>query len=247
MGEGKGLRLYVLIGAFMIGLFVGATAIFGDGLGSFEGGLVEEDPNCVLATDDDFFGTGNGDFNYKGSSDCVKIPHVIKGEDVTSYKFMFNGTSVSKVVSDNPNVTDMSNMFGSSQATELDVSSIDTSNVTDMSWMFADSQATELDLSSFDTSNVTDMHIMFTDSQATEIKGLENFDTSNVTDMNMMFFSSEATELDLSSFNTSNVTDMTQMFYNSQAKTVYARTQADADKYNASLNKPIGLQVIVKQ
>ena len=40
---------------------------------------------------------------------------------------------------------------------------------------------------------------------------------------------------------------MTGMFNSSQAKTVYARTQADADKYNVSSYKPDGLQVIVKQ
>ena len=40
---------------------------------------------------------------------------------------------------------------------------------------------------------------------------------------------------------------MSDMFYESATKKVYTRTQEDADKYNASSNKPIELQVIVKQ
>ena len=260
MGEGEGLSLYMLIGVIMLGLFLGAIVIVVEEEGSFEGGLVEtvkdiepnegggiveDDPNCVLATDEDFSGTVNGEFRYIGSSDCVKIPHVIKGVDVTSYKDMFRDTKVSKVVSDNPNVTDMSWMFVGSKATELDLSNFDTSNVTDMEWMFAFSQATELDLSRFDTSNVTNMGSMFSSSKDTELD-LSSFDTSNVTDMSFMFSSSQATELDLSSFDTRNVKSMTFMFSNSQAETVYVRTQADADKFNAPINLPNGLQLIVK-
>lgn len=314
MEEGTGLSLYMLIGAIMFGLFSGATAIFGDEVGSFVGGLVEtvkdrepnegegiveeeDDSNCVLATDEDFNGRVHGDYKYIGRSDCVKIPHVIKGDEVTSYRNMFKGTSVSKVISDNPNVTDMFNMFRDSKATELDLSNFDTSNATDMSYMFQNSQATELDVSNFDTSNVTNMWRMFRgtkateldlssfntskvsnmtymfyeseatvidvssldtsnvmnmvgmfyNSKATEIKGLEKFDTRNVIDMSHMFFRSKATELDLSSFNTSKVINMSGIFGESETKTVYARTQLDADKFNASINKPIGLQVIVKQ
>ena len=62
-----------------------------------------------------------------------------------------------------------------------------------------------------------------------------------------MFYSSQDTELDLSNFDTSNVTNTSDMFSNSKTKTVYARTQEDADKYNASSNKPNGLQAVVKQ
>ena len=64
--------------------------------------------------------------------------------------------------------------------------------------------------------------------------------------MSWMFYQSVATSLDLSSFDTTNVTDMSKMFYNSKATTGYARSQEDADRFNASSNKPSGLTFVVK-
>ena len=87
---------------------------------------------------------------------------------------------------------------------------------------------------------------MFESSSVTGIKGLENFNTSNVTNMGQMFSYSKATTLDLSSFDTSKVTDMSWMFYGSKATTGYARTQEDADRFNASSNKPSALTFVVK-
>ena len=205
----------------------------------------------VMAQDSDFSGTANGKFKYIGSHEYVIIPHVIKGVNVTSYSEMFRdneSTILKGVASDNPNVTDMSHMFRSSQATTLDLSSFDTSSVTDMSFMFNNSQATTLDLSNFDTSSVTTMYIMFQNNRATTLD-LSSFDTSNVTNMNRMFQDSQATTLDLSSFNTSKVYswgNMTNMFYGSKATTGYARTQVDADRFNASSGKPSKLTFVVK-
>jgi len=167
--------------------------------------------------------------------------------NVTSMYAMFHGsqaTTLDLSSFDTSNVTNMGWMFVNSQATTLDLSSFDTSNVTDMGSMFLGSQATTLDLSSFDTSNVTDMGWMFKDSQATTLD-LSSFDTSNVTDMFEMFYNSQATTLDLSSFDTSNVTDMRGMFQNCKATTGYARTQADADRFNASSGKPSSLNFVV--
>ena len=172
---------------------------------------------------------------------------------------------------DTSNVTGMYSMFSRSEVTTLDLSSFDTSKVTDMRNMFYGSKVTTLDLSSFDTSKVTKMGSMFNGSEATEIKGLEKFNTSNVTDMGYMFAgskvttvnlssfdtskvtymrgmfaSSKVTTLDLSSFDTSNVTDINLMFWEAKATTGYARTQADADKFNASSNKPRALTFTVK-
>lgn len=152
------------------------------------------------AKDRDFVNV-NGYWVYRGSELEVKIPHVIKGESITSYQYMFSGgspynaTTVTRVVSDNPNVTNMYSTFDSSKATTLDLSS---------------------------------------------------FNTSNVTIMSYMFYESAATTLDLSSFNTSKVTKTAGMFKYSKATIGYARTQADADKFNASSNKPAGLNFVVK-
>ncbi len=203
------------------------------------------DENCKVATDADFSGTTNGGFSYKGTATRLVIPHVIKGVQVTLYSNMFMFSNVTEVRSNNPNVTDMNSMFFYSFATTLDVSSFDTSNVTNMSSMFRDSRATTLDLSSFDTSNVTDMSSMFNNSQATTLD-LSSFDTSNVTNMYQMFLNSQATTLDLSSFDTSNVTNMYRMFEGSAATTGYARTQADADRFNNVAYKPSALVFVVK-
>ena len=181
---------------------------------------IELPEGYVLATDNDFSGTTNGSFRYIGSDLKIVIPNRIKGIAVTRYDNMFRDSNVIGVVSYNKNVTNMAGMFHSSKATILDLSDFDTSSVTNMRDMFNRSQATSLDLSSFDTSSVTDMV--------------------------GMFYSSRATLFDLSNFDTSNVTNMSYMFENSKATTGYARTQADADKFNASTNKPAGLNFIVK-
>ena len=52
--------------------------------------------------------------------------------------------------------------------------------------------------------------------------------------------------LDLSSFDTANTKDMHYMFKNAQATIGYARTQADANKFNNTSNKPSGLTFTVK-
>ena len=215
-------------------------------LGMFGGEFCGIPDYYVMATDSDFNGTSDGTFTHSNwEVSHIIIPDVIKGVPVTSYTNMFAMTNVIGVASNNPNVTDMSHMFENSQATTLDLRYLDTSNVTDMSNMFQESQATTLDLSSFDTSNVTDMSSMFQESRATTLD-LSSFDTSNVNLMGNMFVNSQATTLDLSSFNTSNVTDMSHMFENSQATTGYARTQADADRFNNSSDKPSALVFVVK-
>ena len=180
-----------------------------------------ENMGYVVATDSDFGGTRDGEFYYKGTAKKVIIPKIIKGVTITSTNRMFENTSVEAVAMNNPNVTDMYYMFADNQATSLDVSNLFTENVTNMECMFAGSQATELNLT--------------------------NFDTSKVTNMSHMFMFSKATSLDLSSFNTSNVTDMFGMFMGSSAKTGYARTLADADKFNNTTNKAYELNFVVKQ
>ena len=177
----------------------------------------------VMATDADFSGTADGDFVYIGSDEYVIIPHKIKGITITR----------------------TSGMFGSRASIVEGVATLEGHSITDMTSMFAYSQATTLDLSSFDTSNVHSLRWMFQNSQATTLD-LSSFDTSKVNDMTSMFYNSPATTLDLSSFDTSNIISMASMFRNSKATTGYARTQADANKFNASSNKPAGLNFVVK-
>ena len=92
---------------------------------------------------------------------------------------------------------------------------------------------------------VTNYSNMFNGSS---VIGVVNYN-NNVTSMFQMFYNSQATTLDLSSFDTSNITNtsyMYNMFRNAITTTGYARTQADADKFNGSSGKPTGLNFVVK-
>lgn len=168
--------------------------------------------------------------------------------NVTEMSFMFYSsfaTSLDLSSFNTSKVTNMEYMFEYNRAKSLDLSSFDTSKVTSMTSMFSYSAVMSLDLSSFDTSKVTNMSGMFSHSEATSLN-LSSFDTSNVTYMGAMFYGSKVTSIDLSSFDTSKVTDMSNMFQNVSATTGYARTQTDADNFNASSNKPSGLTFVVK-
>lgn len=94
-------------------------------------------------------------------------------------------------------------------------------------------------------SNVITMNGMFSNSRATTLD-LSSFNTLHVTSMFSMFNGSKATTLDLSGFDTSKVSNTIAMFQSSSATTGYARTQADANKFNASTHKPNGLTFVVK-
>ena len=112
--------------------------------------------------------------------------------------------------------------------------------------MFAKSTIPNLNLSTFNTVSVTNIGNMFSNSNINEVIGLTNFDTSNVTTTWSMFENSKFPVIDLSSFDTSNLTSTTNMFKNAAATTGYARTQADADKFNSSSGKPSTLTFTVK-
>ena len=168
----------------------------------------------------------------KESTDPVttELCETVNTKPIVSMKNMFsssNATSLDLSSFDTSKVIDMDAMFMYSKATNLDLSSFDTSNVTNMSDMFWGSKATSLDLSNFDTSSVTGMYGMFESSAATSLD-LSSFDTSNVTDMSKMFSSSSATTLDLSSFDTSKVTDMSSMFAGNKV------TSLDLSSFNTS-------------
>ena len=195
--------------------------------------------------------TGMGGMFQDSKATEIKGLENFDTSNVTDMGYMFSGSAATEIKGLNKfntsNVTNMSNMFRGSKATTLDLSSFNTSEVTDMQYMFYHSAATEIKgLDKFNTSNVTNMHLMFDSSKATSLD-LSSFDTSNVTDMLQMFYYSKATILDLSSFDTSNVISMGNMFSGSKATTGYARSQEDADRFNASSNKPDTLTFIVKQ
>ena len=157
---------------------------------------------------------------------------------------MFNNfTKLTKInfndMVDTSKVTSMYGMFQNCSAlTSLDLSSFDTSKVTYMHTMFRDcSSLISINLSSFDTSNVTNMSCMFENNSALTTLDLSSFDTSKVIDMYNLFYNCKSLiSLDLSSFDTSNAISMYSMFYGTYLHQAIARTQSDADKYNATSN-----------
>lgn len=181
--------------------------------------------------------------------------------NVTNMSEMFYNSAATEIKGLNnfstSKVTDMSRMFSESKLTTLDLSSFDTSNVTNMSWVFSNSKATNIVLRGWDTSKVTNMSRMFSSLSTTNVTGLDklntssvtnmsymfykypgefiellSFNTSKVTDMSYMFGRSKLDYIDLSSFDTTNVTNMTNMFQQVSLITGYARTSADAAKFN---------------
>ena len=209
-------------------IFSGTTLLYEKVLGGIP-------PRYVQTTTSDFNASGD----YIGTEEYIILP----ADKPSGYKI--TNINVKGVATKGDYLTNANNMFYGHNGLYLELDYLNTSNVTSMQSMFRSSQATTLDLSSFDTSNVTNMYAMFRDSRVTTLD-LSNFDTSKVTNMGSMFYNSQATTLDLSSFDTSNVTTTTWMFRDSQATTGYARTQADADKFNSSSNKPSTLTFVVK-
>lgn len=157
-----------------------------------------------------------GFYKYVGTGEeVVVIPDVIKGTPMTSYFNMFyeTGSYVKKVVSANPNVTDMNFMFSETKSKSLDLRELNTSNVTNMNNMFSLNEISKINIKGWNTSNVVNMQSMFTWSKIGEIVGIGDLNTSSVQNMMWMFSNSEILTLkDLSNWDTSNVTDMGSIF-----------------------------------
>lgn len=203
----------------------------------------------VLATDKDFIGDVDGQFQYVGTAEYVKIPTVIKGVKVTSTASMFYGSPVKGVLLDNPAITDMRQMFCDTSSDNLELI-LNTSNVQDMSRMFAGSRAKELILTSFDTSKVENFQAMFAGASAKKIDvstfdtsagvyftqmfdetfaeaiNIKHFDVSNARFLNSMFSRSKFKTLDLRHFDTSKVEFMSNMFEGCEA------TSIDISRFN---------------
>lgn len=176
----------------------------------------------VLAVDADFDGTTNGSFVYKGSKKYVLIPSSIKGVVVTSYAGMFENSSVVVgVMNTVGTVTDMSNMFKGCTSVKLELERLDTRAVTNMTGMFEN------------TTNLKTLNI-------------PRFNTRALANTTNMFKACAAPILDLWTFDTATITTTTDMFAGCTATTGYAYTQTDADKFNATTNKPSTLNFVVR-
>ena len=176
----------------------------------------------IMATDADFSGTTNGSFVYIGTKPYIVIPVAIKGVTVTSYAGMFeNNTVIRGVMNHSGVITNMVNMFKGCSLRDLDLTRLDTRAVTNMSGMFEN-----MILSG-------------------ELK-IPRFNTQALLTTTNMFKLSKIQTLDLWTFDTATITNTTDMFIGCTATTGYAYKQSDADKFNATSNKPSGLTFIVR-
>ena len=118
------------------------------------------------------------------------------------------------------NVTNMTRVFGTDQATPSvdyasfneDISSWDVSNVTNMTLMFAQASSFNQPIGDWDVSNVVSMAYMFAQASSFN-QNIGDWDTSKVTYMIAMFGEASAFNQPIGSWDVSNVTDMSAMFY----------------------------------
>ena len=167
---------------------------------------------------------------------------------VTNMANMFSGSTVRNLNLRNfvtSNVTNMQAMFSDMQNLQsLDVSTFDTSKVENMDNMFARMNLSNvLNISNFNFSKVTNMNAMFYDASVHRINFPVDGHTGSLTNMHNMFNGLSLTGmsipiLDLTGFDTGNVTDTGGMFAYGNSAIVYARTQADANKFNSSTYRP---------
>ena len=185
---------------------------------------------------------GNAQVTYtSGKTLDISIMDTAKIVDM-SYAFYFCGFSYVHLGGwDTSKVYTFANMFDDASFLEIDLSGwTNTDSAITMKNMFLSCSVTNLNISSLTTQNVTNMSGMFSGCDATDID-VSRFITTNVTDMSSMFSYTNTSILDLSSFDTTNVISTTNMFQACTATVGIARTQADADRFNASSNKPAGL------
>lgn len=231
----------------------------------------------VLATDEDFSGTANGDFRYIGTDEYVIVPYRIKGVVVRSYYKMFYNKAVKGVASYSREVLDFSycfqdagitgqplelkyldvsgayvftNIFDSCMASELDLSSWNTSRVYLMDYAFQRCKASYINVSGWDTSKVSTFHYTFNYCVAQTIEGLGDWTNENCKNYGYMFYyANKLLVLDLSGFTTPLAGTLTSMLSStSSVLEAYAKTQADADWLNAaSISKPSAYTFTVKE
>lgn len=176
------------------------------------------------------YAENQGTVSFDESTGTLTLSGYIEADDVQQYS---ENANVKTIVAAEGTVfpEDCYSLFGSMNASSMDLSKADTSNVKNMEWMFYNcGNLTSLDLSSFNTSQVTDMHNMFSECVNLESLDLNGFDTSNVIDMEDMFGDcKKLTSIDLSSFNTKNVEDMHWMFMN-----CFSLKSLDLSSFNTS-------------
>ena len=140
-----------------------------------------------------------------------------KKELIKNIVEIFNSGKTNLNCIDTSKITDMSNLFDSSNYNKsldnIDISKWNVSNVKYMQFMFDGYENFNCDLSNWDVSKVENMKGIF--SWCINFNcDLSKWDVSNVTNMDFMFDNCNKFDCDLSKWNVSNVLNMICMFGN---------------------------------
>ena len=140
-----------------------------------------------------------------------------KKELIKNIVEVFNSGKTNLNCIDTSKITDMSNLFDSSNYNKsldnIDISKWNVSNVKYMQFMFDGYENFNCDLSNWDVSKVENMKGIF--SWCINFNcDLSKWDVSNVTNMDFMFDNCNKFDCDLSKWNVSNVLNMISMFAN---------------------------------
>ena len=108
-------------------------------------------------------------------------------------------------------VTNMESMFENALAFNSDISQWQVDSVTNMREMFRNATSFNQDIGNWKVDSVTNMRAMFRNAVAFN-QNISNWNVSSVTDMSEMFFAAAQFNQNLNSWDVSNVTDMNGMF-----------------------------------
>ena len=140
-----------------------------------------------------------------------------KKELIKNIVEIFNSGKTNLNCIDTSKITDMSNLFDSSNYNKsldnIDISKWNVSNVKYMQFMFDGYENFNCDLSNWDVSKVENMKGIFSWCKNFNCD-LSKWDVSNVTNMDFMFDNCNKFDCDLSKWNVSNVLNMISMFAN---------------------------------
>ena len=140
-----------------------------------------------------------------------------KKELIKNIVEVFNSGKTNLNCIDTSKITDMSNLFDSSNYNKsldnIDISKWNVSNVKYMQFMFDGYEKFNCDLSNWDVSKVENMKGIFSWCKNFNCD-LSKWDVSNVTNMDFMFDNCNKFDCDLSKWNVSNVLNMISMFAN---------------------------------
>lgn len=178
-----------------------------------------EDDNDIFIPDESDWKKSGRNWRYTGKEPVVKIPHKIKGEELTSYESMFQVNKyVQTVISTNKNITNMKEMFRLSNTPSLSLRELETSGVKYMNEMFQDAKVlTIISLGfgedSFKTPKLEYVSGMFQSVNARVIDSMEYLNVSEVKRFKDMFRGATINEVrGMEYFDTKSMTDMENMF-----------------------------------